>query len=85
MQRAPQCLNTLCYRCHCNLLLHEVHEQMEDNTRQDRAVADEIHLGDDESHGNGADKEIDYIQRVHHEADLISPFNKDQRGMLERP
>ena len=70
---------------HCNLFLQKIDKEMEDHTGQYRTVTCEIHPGDDEPHGDPAQKEVDHIQRIHHKGRLVGTLNENQRKMPERP
>ena len=77
--------HALCLRRHGNLFLHEIHKQMKHHTGKNRPVADQVNPGNDESQRDTAYEEINHIQRIDHQAGLISPFDKDQREMPEGP
>ena len=78
-------LYTLGLGSHCDLLLHEVDEQMKYDTCKDRAVACKIHPGDNKAHRDRADKEVDGKERIDHKASLIGSLDEEKGKMPEGP
>ena len=84
-QRDDNRFHAFCFWSHCYLLLKEVDKEMEDYAGENGTFAHKIDPCDDKAHGNAAYEKIDYKKRIHHKISLISPMNKDQWKMPERP